>query len=118
MAIPRVAHFITAILYKKLDNSIDYDINGIEFKAKINSNENKGSFYALNGLVSDNVSISLYSQDDIVSQIKANDKVRFMGNEYLVQSVGIYLDNALAMSLDSYNEEDLYARCPKGIQLV
>lgn len=116
--IPQFANTFVATLYKRISNSYEYETQGIEFKARVSTTKERNSFFPLNGVASQEIKLSLYTQDDIVIEIKPNDRVVFMGNSYLVSSIGVYLDSACALAQSTYKNEDLIKRCPKGVQLV
>ena len=49
--------------------------------------------------------------------IKPNDKIRFMGKEWSVASIGYYFDSNRIVTARIFDEDYLFKRSPKGLVL-
>ena len=54
---------------------------------------------------------------NLPSQINIGDKIRYLGKEWTVESVGYYLENVRVLNPELFSEEALAKKCPKGITL-
>ena len=112
---PRFGNTYEIALYKRIENSLEYEEKPIVFKCKIASNKDMRSYQILNGLFNENSTLSLMTQDSV--NIEPNDKVIFLGEVKIVTSVGVFLNKNRMLSQSVFDDEHILANSPKGITL-
>lgn len=118
MGQPRFGNFFTAIIYHRIKNSHEYNMaNPITFQCRIANQKELEHFYPLRGLNVHKTSIGLYTQDNILDLIEDDDKIVFMGQEYLIDSVGIYLQQSRMINQRNFNDSHVIENSPKGIRI-
>lgn len=61
-------------------------------------------------------SIMVYATN-LPAEIKPNDKIRFMGKEWSVASIGYYFDSNRIVTARIFDDDYLFKRSPKGLVL-
>ena len=61
-------------------------------------------------------SVMVYATN-LPKEIKPEDKIRFMGKEWVVVSIGFYFDSNRIVNARVFSDDYLYARSPKGLVL-
>lgn len=54
---------------------------------------------------------------NLPKEINIKDKVVFLGKEWTVESIGYYFDSNQIINPSVMSEEQIIARCPKGVNL-
>ncbi len=99
-----------------LDNKWDFDENAITFRGRPASNYEKKTYNIQKGVKVRSDSLFIYSTN-LPENIKADDKVMYLGKIWTVESVGYYLDQNKIIDASIFNEEYIAANSPKGITL-
>ena len=106
-----------AKLFKRIENSVEFETNHIDFKCKPIGSKEKGNTQIISGTLTQTRGLTIYSQY-IPSEIKSGDKVVFMGKEYLVESVSYSLDDIRIFGSQTLSPEKIIEDVPKIIRLV
>lgn len=108
----------TAVVYKREKNAMgEYsEVPNFSFKCKIASKEEEGTFQPTSGLLTNNHSILLYATR-LDKELSLKDKVVFLGKEYLVEEIGIYINKNRYVSGDIFSDKKIINDSPKGIRL-
>ena len=118
MGQPRFGNFFTATLYHRVKNSHEYDTeHPVTFECRTASEKELEHFYPLRGLNVHKTGLTLYTQHDILDVIEDDDKLVFMGQEYLIDSVGIYLSQSRMVNQRMFNDSHVIENSPKGIRI-
>lgn len=116
MRISFIAEYFECVHYKRKENSmIDYEKLGTTFRAKVISDYDKRSFQAIAGLVTDNVTLTLYTTN-LNEDVKVGDKILFNGAEYQVDFVQVAFNNiSYTMGANRFNPKFMARKLPKII---
>ena len=116
--IPAVGETYTAKVYKRVKDS-DYqweDTPYCTFKCRPASQMEKKKYRIQKGVNGNTDSIFLYATN-LPDDISIKDKVKFMGKEWTLESTGYYFDASHIVNASILTEEQIIARCPKGVNL-
>lgn len=116
--IPTNNDVYTLELYKRVSNSA-YEYENApkcRFKGHPASKVEKKSYRITKGVNGDDTS-TFVSCTNLPSDVDIGDRVKFMGKEYSVQSIGYLYELANIYNADLLSEEQIIARCPKGLNL-
>lgn len=105
-------------LYKRIENS-PYEWENrpaIEFRGRPANTMEKKLYRLMEGVMGNEDSIFVVSTR-MPEDVKVKDKVRFLGKEWTVASVGFYFDEARFINAGVMSDEYIMSRCPKGITL-
>jgi len=102
---------------KVLNNSWAFDESAIRFFGRPANSMEKRTYNLQKGVINDNVSLYIYSSN-LPDEIKPNDKVRYLGKIWTVQSVGYYFDITRFIDASIFDEEYIRTRCAKGITII
>lgn len=120
MNIKRVAsaEFFDCQLYRRIDNSIEYEKVPIKFKAKFFDPNNKQKQIPITGTISSDVRLALYTSE-LKTKIKVQDKIIVLQEEFLVDSTAIELkDSSYTLGASRFSKNELENKLPKIIRLV
>jgi len=98
------------------NNSWNFDENGIHFKGRPASSMEKKTYNLQKGVINNDVNLYIYSSN-LPDNIKPEDKVKYLGKTWIVESVGYYFDATRFVDASIFDEEYIKARCPKGITI-
>lgn len=112
------AEFFDAKLYRRIDNSNEYEKVAIHFKAKFHDPHNSNKQIPLTGVISSEVRLALYTSE-LKVKIKIQDKIIILQDEYLVDSVALELrDSPYVLGASRFSKFELENKLPKVIRLV
>lgn len=105
-------------IYKRKENSAYEwkDTPEFVFKGKPASTMDKKKYRLLQGVNSSNDSMYVYSTN-LPENVSIGDKVKFLGKEWQVESIGYYFDSNRLVNAGIMSDEYIISRCPKGITL-
>ena len=116
--IPTNDEKFTLELYKRKENSpYEYeDKPAITFKGRPASQLEIKKYRVQKG-VNGNTDSIFVKCSNLPLDVTVNDKIKFIGKIWSVASVGYYFDDARFVNANCLNEEQIIARCPKGLNL-
>lgn len=76
----------------------------------------KKTYRIQQGVNGNSDSIMVYATN-LPAEIKPKDKIRFMGKEWSVSSIGYYFDSNKLFNAKIFDEDYLFKRSPKGLVL-
>lgn len=103
---------------ERIENS-DYEWEApikFSFWCRPASQMEKKTYRIQKGVNGNSDSIFLISSN-LPEDIKPKDKINFMGKEWTVESVGYYFDSSLIVNANILSDEQIIARCPKGVNI-
>ena len=105
-------------LYKRQENSkYEYEDNpSCIFRGRPANTLEKKLYRIQKGVNGSSDSIFVYCSN-LPQDLKIEDQVKYMGKFYTVQSIGYYFDAARFVNPRCLSEEQIIARCPKGLNL-
>lgn len=103
-------------LYKRIDNSYEFEKKPIFFNGRPAGNMEKRTYRILKGVESSNDSIFILSTY-LPENLKERDRVKFLGKFWTISSIGYYYKENLLINPSLMSEEYIIKRCPKGIVL-
>ena len=119
MSKPRFGNGFEATLYRRKTNSHEYDMTPVAtFTCRMATDEEKRHFYPLRGLNMHERTTSLYTEEDVLSIIEDDDKLVFMGKEYIIDGVGVYLNQLRMINPRKFKSDYIIQKAPKGIKIV
>ena len=68
------------------------------------------------GVNGNNDSVFVYCTN-LPDTIKPKDKIRYLGKDWTVESIGYYFDNNLIVNARLFSDGYIADRCPKGLNL-
>lgn len=92
------------------------DDKGIRFDVRPAGNSEKRTFQPVSGILSEAVGIYLYTQD-LPSEIAPHDMVVFLGKQYMVESVGYFMEDLRILGAKRFADTTLIEKFPKGIKI-
>lgn len=98
-----VGSFYLCELARRLPNSTDYEDGITPFKAKIVDQREQRMSKIVKGLITEQTRLVIKTND--IKEIKQQDKVNVLGQEYLVESVASDTNNA-TYGLGAFNKLD------------
>ena len=115
-----VVHGETYILkrYPRKENS-PYeweDAPDLVFKGRPANQMERRAYRVQQGVNGGTDSVFVISSN-LPSDIKAKDKIEFMGKIWTVESIGYYFDSNRIVNANIMSEEYIIDRCPKGINI-
>lgn len=108
----------TLELFRRKENSAyEYEEEPyITFKCRPAGSKEKKEYRLQKGVIANNDSIYLIATN-MPTEIKPNDRVRFLGEEKTVSSIGYYFDSSRIVNASILSEEAIMNRCPKGLTI-
>lgn len=98
------------------DNSWDWEETTVEFKGRIAGRIEKKRYNIQKGVVNSDVDTYIIATN-MPEEINTDDRIIFLGKEYIVTSVGYYLDQNMLVDFGAFDPEYVKAVSPKGITL-
>lgn len=115
---PSFGETFNALLYKRKENSNDYEATPrLTFKCKPMKENEKQSFVLTEGLLTQTRGIYVLATR-LPSEVTIDDKIEFLGKRWLVEAVGYFVQNSRTLASSDLSEEEMVKRYPKGIKLV
>lgn len=106
-----------AQVFKRLENSNEFErVPTFEFNCRVASDFEKNSFVPTNGLFTEQGGVMLYATN-IPFHLEIHDKILFLGKEYLVESVGYYLNKNRLLNASIFSDDKIFEESPKGVKL-
>lgn len=105
-------------LYKRIPNS-PYEMEEapeITFRGRPANNAEKRNYRVQKGVHSNHDSVYVFVSN-LPVDIEIGDKVKFLGDYRIVESIGYYYNNSGVVNPSIMTEEYIAHRCPKGITL-
>ena len=107
----------TFVLYRRIENSYEYEETPYAtFKGRPANQYEKRNFRILQG-VNGNTDSQFIICTNLPKNIKPKDKIVFLGQEKIVESIGFYHDNSRLVNPGVLNDEYIIKRCPKGLNI-
>ena len=112
------AEYFECLLYRRLDNTDEYEKVPIKFQARFFDPKNKQKQIPITGTISSEVRLALYTSE-LKVRVKVQDKVIVLQEEYLVDSTALELkDSPYVMGASRFSKKELENRLPKIIRLI
>ena len=92
------------------------DAVSFEFYGRPANQMEKKEFRIQKGVNGNTDSIFILSSN-LPEELKPEDKIIFLGKEWTVKSIGYYFDSSLIVNANILSEEQIIARCPKGVNI-
>lgn len=86
------------------------------FKGRPANQMEKKNYRIQKGVNGNTDSIFVISSN-LPDDVQIKDKIVFLGKEWKVESIGYYFDSSLIVNASVMSEEQIIARCPKGMNL-
>lgn len=86
------------------------------FKGRPANNLEKKVFRVQKGVNGNTSSIFVFATN-LPSNVEVGDQIKFMGKIWNVQSIGYYYDESRLINPGCLSEDQITARCPKGLNL-
>ena len=104
--------------YKRVENSpyLYDEFPSFTFKGRVANNIEVKTYRIQKGVNGNNDSVFVYASN-LPKGINIQDKVYFLGKEWIVQSIGYYFEMNRIANANAFNEEQIINRCPKGMNL-
>ena len=110
--------YFSCLLYKRKENSDEYNKVPIKFKARFFEPSNKNKQMPIVGTISSEVRLALYTSE-LKEKIKIQDKVLVLQEQYFVDSVAIELkDSPYVLGASRFSKKELENRLPKILRLI
>lgn len=90
--------------------------NSVVFYGRPANNKEKRNYRIQAGVHGSNESVYIVSSS-LPEKIKPGDRVYFLGEKKLVESVGYYFNQNMIVNSAIFDPEYIIAKCPKGISL-
>lgn len=113
----RNANYYDILIYHRLENSSEYHTIPTKARVRVANNLEISKYQVLSGAITKLRGVFLYSQD-FPKELKNDDRVVFLNREYLVESVGVYLNESNLLGQHRFSNEYIIKKSPKGIKLV
>lgn len=81
------------------------------------ANQMEKRTYRIQKGVNGNTDSIFVLSSNLPENLSPKDKVLFLGKEWTIESTGYYFDSSLIVNANVMSEEQIIARCPKGINL-
>ena len=118
MLVANDERFTLEITHRKENSSYEYeDAPYCSFKGRPASNIEVKEYRIMKGVNGGTDSTFVYGSNIPTGDIKIDDQVKFMGKVWVVKSIGYYYDKARIHNPNIYSEEQIRAKCPKGLNL-
>lgn len=105
-------------VYKRGENSYEWkEYPDLTFFARPAGQVEKKLYRIQQGVNGGSSGVFLVSSN-LPSAIQVNDKVLFLGREWVVESIGYYFTENNVVNSKDFSEEYLMKRCPKGLSLT
>lgn len=92
------------------------DVPDLTFKGRPASQMEKRTYRIQQGVNGNSESVFVFCTV-LPDGVKPKDKIRYLGKEWTVQSVGYYFDSSLVVNAEIFSDSYLADRCPKGLNL-
>lgn len=110
-------HYDLELIKRKPNSPYLYeDAPTCAFKGRPANQAEKRVFRIQKGVNGNTDSVFVYSTN-MPENIEIKDKIIFMGKEWIVNSIGYYFEAAHIVNPGCLSEEQIIARCPKGLNL-
>lgn len=113
----RNANYYDILIYHRLDNSSEYSSIPTKARVRIANNLEINKYQALSGAITKLQGVFLYAQE-FPKELKNDDRVVFLNREYLVESVGVYLNESNLIGQHRFSTDYIIKKSPKGIKIV
>lgn len=105
------------VFRRKENSSYEYeDVPYISFKCRPAGTKERKEYRLQKGIIGNSESVYIVATN-LPIEIKPNDRVRFLGEEKTVTSIGYYYDNSRIVNASILSDEAIASRCPKGLTL-
>ena len=105
------------LLKRKENSPYEYEkAPACVFKGRPANTQERKLYRIMKGVNGGTESVFVYVSN-LPDQVKEKDKIKFMGKIWEVQSIGYYYDAARFINPSCLSEEQIRARCPKGLNL-
>lgn len=109
--------FILEVVRRKENSPYEYEVVvEYRFKGRPASQIEKKEYRIQKGVNGNTDSTFIYASN-LPKELNIGDKVRFLGKIWTIQSIGYYFDAARFVNPSCLREEQIIARCPKGINI-
>lgn len=88
-----IGSFLTCLLNRRKENSTEYEDKEERFTAKIVSDKEKNLSKVFRGFITQQTRLIIKTND--IKDVKQQDRIRLLGEEYLVESVVADTSNAV-----------------------
>ena len=104
-------------LAKRVENSpYEYEENYISFMCRPANQMEKRNYRVQQGVNGDNLSVFIISSN-LPDDINVGDKVRFLGKEWVVASIGYYFDATRLTNAKIMSDDYILSHAPRGINI-
>ena len=87
------------------------------FKGRPANTQEKKKYRLQQGVNISNNSVYIFATN-LPNEIKPGDRIKYLGQMQVVESVGYYYDLSFVVNANLFNDEYIIAQCPKGLTLV
>ena len=109
--------FILEVYKRKANSKYEWeDASSSSFRGRIASDIEKKNYRIQKGVNGNTDSTFIYCSN-MPKTIDVGDKVKFMGKIWSVQSIGYYYNASRIINPNVMSDQQIIARCPKGINL-
>lgn len=102
--------------YLRKPNSNEYEKEPKFFRCRVATDEEKGMYQIVNGILGTDQNLALYSQD-LPFELKQGDHIEWQNKTYIVVSFGFYYMEKRRLSSRRFNVNFVRNRLPKGVVL-
>jgi len=110
-------HYLLNLTKRKPNSKYEYeDAPCCTFRGRPASQVEKKNYRVMKG-VNGNTDSTFVYVSNLPNTVDVGDQVNFMGKIWQVLSIGYYFDAARFVNPSCLSEEQIMARCPKGLNL-